>query len=111
MSSLFVSGTASILGHETVYEGNVEKQCEVALSNISYLISDENLHLQKISTYNYTIHDLDQVKIYYRHAKDLSVITRICQTALHPDASVHYIQVDICRSDLLVEIEGIVAKK
>lgn len=109
-STFFVSGTASILDHETVHAGDIDKQCEITLSNIAYLLSAENLNAQGIFN-NYTLHDIDQIKVYYRHAKDLSAIARICQKEFHPDASIHYMQVDICRSDLLVEIEGIVVNR
>lgn len=103
---LYVSGTASILGHETVHEGDVDKQWSVAIGNIAHLIGADNLEAQGVRG-AYALSDLDQIKVYYRHAADLPRVMRLAQHAFHPDASIRYLKVDICRADLLVEIEGI----
>lgn len=108
--TLFVSGTASILGHETVHEGDLDKQWSVATGNIAHLIGAENLQAQG-SRGGYTLRELDQIKVYYRHAADLPRVMKLAQATFHPDASVRYLKVDICRSDLLVEIEGIASHR
>ena len=104
--TLYVSGTASILGHETVHEGDLDKQWHVAIGNIAHLIGIENLEAQDVSG-GYTLRDLDQIKVYYRHAADLPRVMKLAQTAFHADANIRYVKADICRADLLVEIEGI----
>jgi FkbO/Hyg5 family chorismatase len=108
--TLFVSGTASILGHETVHVGDLEKQWSVATGNIAHLIGGESLEKQGVHN-GYTLRDLDQIKVYYRHPADLPRVMKLAQTAFHPDASVRYLNVDICRADLLVEIEGIASHR
>ncbi|KXU91478.1 hypothetical protein CR51_31940 [Caballeronia megalochromosomata] len=108
--TLFVSGTASILGHETVHEGDLDKQWSVATDNIAYLIGVENLQAQGARG-GHTLRDLDQIKVYYRHSADLPRVMKLAQTAFHPDASIRYLKADICRADLLVEIEGIVSHR
>ena len=35
---IFVSGTAAILGHQTMHHGDVEQQCRLALGNIAQVI-------------------------------------------------------------------------
>jgi chorismatase len=105
--ALFVSGTASILGHETVHTGDIVKQCEVTLSNIAHLISLENLRLQGHAQ-GYGLHDMTQVKAYVRHASDLPIVKQACDAAFRPSVNIEFMIADICRSDLLVEIEGIV---
>lgn len=104
--TLFVSGTASIIGHETMHEGDLARQWDVATANIAHLIGAENLAAQDLNG-GYTLRDLDRIKVYYRHAADLPAVTTLAQAAFHPDASIRYLKVDICRADLLVEIEGI----
>jgi chorismate lyase/3-hydroxybenzoate synthase len=104
--ALFVSGTASIIGHETIYPDDVVKQCDVALANITHLISSENLRLHGLET-GYSLKDLNQIKVYVRNKLDLLRVKRACIQAFHPDADIEYMIVDICRRDLLVEIEGI----
>jgi len=104
---LFVSGTASILGHETVHPGDIDGQCRVAINNIAHLISRENLALHGVPT-AHALRELDFIKVYYRHGRDLASIRAACCHAFRPDAQIRYIETDICRADLLVEIEALV---
>jgi hypothetical protein len=45
-----------------------------------------------------------------RHRADLPVVRAICADALGPTADVVYLEADVCRADLLVELEGIVTR-
>lgn len=67
VNSIFVSGTASIIGHATVFAEDIVKQCDVTLENIALLISQKNLadHLVSGSA---TLSDMRGVKVYVRHA-------------------------------------------
>ncbi|MCG5215173.1 FkbO/Hyg5 family chorismatase [Streptosporangium sp. KLBMP 9127] len=104
---MFISGTASILGSKTVYEGDIEGQCVTTLDNISVLVGSENLARYGIDA-DLTLKDLDCVKVYVKRGADMAVVKRICSPAFADHAQVAYVNVDICRDDLLVEIEGIV---
>ncbi|GAA2680066.1 pteridine-dependent deoxygenase [Nonomuraea recticatena] len=103
---IFVAGTASILGHETVHEGDVAKQCDVTLANMAKVLSRENLLAHGIDD-GRTLKDLRLVKVYLRHEEDLEAVRSACAEAFSDTAEIVYFTVDICRSDLLVEIEGI----
>ncbi|MET9961912.1 FkbO/Hyg5 family chorismatase [Streptomyces sp. NPDC006326] len=105
--ALFVSGTASILGHETVHRGDVARQTEVVLENIAELIGGPNLAAAGLDG-GHELKDLRLVKVYVRHEADLPVVRALCQDALGPDAETVYLNVAVCRDDLLVEIEGLV---
>lgn len=105
---IFVSGTASILGHQTVHTGDVGSQCRVALENIAHLVGDRNLSVHGVAP-GRSLRDLGNVKVYVRRAADVPRVRRIISEVLPPSADVVYLHADICRSDLLVEIEGIVA--
>ncbi|WP_432096586.1 FkbO/Hyg5 family chorismatase [Streptomyces sp. bgisy100] len=104
---LYISGTAGILGHQTVHADSVDKQCQVALENIERLISASNLAQHGISR-GYELSDLSQVKVYVRHPEHLARVRQACEEAFHPSADIAWFTVDICRSDLLVEIEGVI---
>ena len=107
VGQLYVSGTASVLGHETAHEGDVEKQCDVTLENMVYLVSAANLSSYGIAS-GYRLSDLRNIKVYVRHRDDLESVRRMCDDAFSPAADVVFLNVDICRADLLVEIEGII---
>ena len=90
----FISGTASILGHETVFKDDLLGQLNTTRSNIGHL-------LEKAGK---TFDDIKTIKVFVRHQKDLVVIKEKLVID-YPNADALYVQADICRDDLLVEIE------
>lgn len=105
---LYVSGTASIRGHETLFTDDIERQCRLALDNIAHVIGPENLSAYELEQTN-SLRDLRNIKVYVRHAEHIPVVRDMCREAFSPDADIACLNVDVCRSDLLVEIEGIVS--
>ncbi|MGK5496646.1 FkbO/Hyg5 family chorismatase [Streptomyces sp. URMC 125] len=104
--TLYVSGTASIVGDGTVHRGDVERQCDVTFANIGALIGEENLARHGVAG-GFRLGDLDHVKVYVRDAAHLPAVRARCAELLHDRAEVRFLNVDVCRPDLLVEIEGI----
>jgi chorismate lyase / 3-hydroxybenzoate synthase len=100
---LFISGTASIVGHETVHAGDVAAQTRETLVNIEALLSEAN------RVYGAPRFGMETLacKVYVRNSADLPLIQPQLRTALGPQSQVLYLQADICRQDLLVEIEAI----
>ena len=99
---LFISGTASILGHETMHGGDVMAQTRETMRNISALL-DEASKISKGS--KYTLGEL-HYRVYIRHAADFAAVRDILRQWVGPDSAVVYIQADVCRTYLLVEIEA-----
>ena len=98
---LFVSGTASIVGHQTVHPGDVAGQCREALANVAAVVAEVN---RRARSGPFSLGEL-VYRIYVRHAADFPVI----RDALAPrvgGAEALYVQADICRADLLLEIEA-----
>jgi len=98
---LFISGTASIVGHETIHVGDVVAQTRETLANIEALLAEANrfksgFELRKLA-----------FKVYVRNSADLPLIQSQLEPALGPKAQVLYLHADICRQDLLVEIEAV----
>ncbi|MFD0340146.1 FkbO/Hyg5 family chorismatase [Streptomyces sp. NPDC127117] len=104
--AVYVSGTASITGHLTRHAGDIEAQCALALENIAHLVSDANLARGGLSG-GHDLKDLHRLKVYVRHVEHLPVVRAACATAF-PATRISYLNVNICRADLLVEIEGVV---
>lgn len=102
----FLSGTASIRGAETMWPGDVRRQLTTLMENIRYLVSDENPHLAQQGL-SMGLGDFDHFKVYFRHAKDFDIIRKLLIEDWQIAAEkLHFMNVDICRSDLLVELEG-----
>ncbi|MFC6087854.1 FkbO/Hyg5 family chorismatase [Saccharothrix sp. BKS2] len=103
---LYVSGTASILDDATVCPGDVVRQCQVTLANIAALIGPENLARHGLPG-GWALSDLRRVKVYVKRPGDVPVVTRLCREEFSRRAEVAVFAVDVCRPDLLVEVEGI----
>jgi enamine deaminase RidA (YjgF/YER057c/UK114 family) len=102
-SILFISGTASIVGHQTVHPGDVAAQTRETLVNIEALLGEAN---RVSGAPRFGLETL-AYKVYVRNSADLPLIQSQLHTALGREAQVVYLQADICRQDLLVEIEAI----
>jgi chorismate lyase / 3-hydroxybenzoate synthase len=102
-SKLFVSGTASIVGHETIHRGDVIAQTRETVVNIDALLAEAN---RVVGAPHYSLEGL-QLKVYVRRPADLAAIEATLSELLQPAASIVYLQADVCREDLLVEIEAV----
>jgi chorismate lyase/3-hydroxybenzoate synthase len=100
---LFVSGTASIVGHETIHRGDVVAQTRETLVNIGALLEEAN---RVVGADRYSLDGL-KLKVYVRNPADLPAIEATLAQLLRPAAGIVYLQADVCREDLLVEIEAV----
>jgi chorismate lyase/3-hydroxybenzoate synthase len=102
-SKLFVSGTSSIVGHETIHPGDVAAQTRETLTNIVALLGEAN---RTVGSDRYSLEGL-KLKVYVRKPADLSVIQATLAATLCTESDIVYVQADVCREDLLVEIEAV----
>lgn len=98
---LFISGTASIVGHETIFPGDVAGQCREAMANVAAVVAEAN---RQCRSGPYALVDLSY-RVYVRQAADFRVIRETLAPLVGP-AEIVYMQADICRHDLLLEIEA-----
>ncbi len=99
---IFISGTASIRGEHTVGVGSPAEQTEITISNIGQLYTKQVL--SKINTDELTP-KYGHARVYIKDRKDYNAIRKTFKTHFG-NLPVVYIIADICRNDLLVEIEG-----
>jgi enamine deaminase RidA (YjgF/YER057c/UK114 family) len=99
---LFISGTASIVGHQTVHPGDVVAQTKESLANVAVVVEQANLLAR---TKSYTLDNLSY-RVYVRHAKDFDAVRETLLPLIGANAEIVYVQADICRADLLLEIEA-----
>jgi chorismate lyase / 3-hydroxybenzoate synthase len=101
--TLFVSGTASIVGFETAHAGDVRAQTRETVHNIRALLAAANARL---GIERFALEQLSY-KVYVRHSEQLAPIEQELRRAIGPAARTLYLKADICRRDLLVEIEAV----
>jgi enamine deaminase RidA (YjgF/YER057c/UK114 family) len=100
-TNLFVSGTASIVGHESTHRGDVIAQTRETLANIDALLDETN----RMGADRYALGGL-RFKVYVRRARDLGAVERALSDLLGSGPQIVYLNADVCREDLLVEIEA-----
>jgi chorismate lyase / 3-hydroxybenzoate synthase len=100
--ALFISGTASIVGHRSAHVGDIAAQTRETLTNIEALLAQAN------AAAGARCFDLGALacKVYLRRPGDLAAVQAELVPALAAGAHCIYLQADICRQDLLVEIEA-----
>ncbi|MGY4827476.1 chorismate transformation enzyme, FkbO/Hyg5 family [Sphaerotilaceae bacterium SBD11-9] len=104
-SLLFISGTASIVGHLSMHVGDVRRQTEESLANIAAVRSAAEARSGQAfppGEMHYTV--------YLRRPGDMPVVRDVFERAVGPDSpgarGALYLHADVCRADLLVEIEA-----
>ncbi len=86
---VYVSGTAAVLGQKSVGRGDVEAQTRTTIRNIAALAGP-----------------LSYLRAYVKRAADIPKVRRVCERAFGPIPAL-YVRADVCRDELLVELEGI----
>jgi chorismate lyase / 3-hydroxybenzoate synthase len=99
---LFVSGTASIAGHETRHPGDPAAQTGESLANLQAVMEAAN-HVVEGPAFNLS---QTYLKVYLRHPAHLDAVRGVLVQALGEPLTAAFLQAEICRVDLLVEIEA-----
>ncbi len=105
---LLVGGTASVKGEETVHSDDLRSQCAETFSNLASLVSakvsqDEATDpavLRQLAAYRH-------LRVYYVQQHDLPIISQLVESSFTGLDSLEYLQAELCRPRLLVEIEGV----
>lgn len=98
---LFVSGTASIVGHESLHIGNLLRQTEETIHNIRVLITEADNAADGKGWYQLTL-----LRVYIRDLHSHALVTELLKDEW-PDAAIQVLEADICREELLVEVEAL----
>ncbi|HXD04762.1 MAG TPA: Rid family hydrolase [Burkholderiaceae bacterium] len=103
--ALLISGTASIVGHESVHLGDVRAQTRETLTNLRAVIDAAHERCRAPFAL-----DAMALTVYVRDGRDAHAIREEIEAAIGAHSSAAreavYLEADICRSDLLVEIEA-----
>jgi chorismate lyase / 3-hydroxybenzoate synthase len=98
---LYISGTAAVVGHESHHVDDIEAQLHETLTNLESLLQSA----QSRTTLGKASGDL--LKVYVRRADDAPWLQSTLRSRLGSDISLLMLQGDICRAELLLEIDGI----
>lgn len=104
--TVYISGTAAIRGEESCKE-DVVRQTALTMENIGHLVGVQNLAksgVERPSTMHYAT-----MRAYLKHRFDFEASRRWIDEN-YPTMPTLYLWADICRDELLIEIEGIAAQ-
>jgi chorismate lyase / 3-hydroxybenzoate synthase len=100
-SKLMISGTASIVGHTSRHRGDLRAQLTETVENLQSLQQRALVMAPALAA---RLGAASLVKIYLRDAAALEELTTLC-TSLLPETPTIVLEADICRSELLLEID------
>lgn len=89
---VFVSGTSSVLGHQTVHANDIDGQLDETVRNIEAVLGRTGRTLENVIA----------AKTYIRRAADAAQVASRLARVFPVNL---YLEADICRKDLLLEIE------
>lgn len=95
--ALAISGTAAVVGHASAHQGDMEAQLQETLLNLEALLATADMPA------GFDTHS--PLKAYVRHATDASRVHEMLLRRL-PGVPVLLMHGDVCRRELLVEIDG-----
>lgn len=99
---LLISGTASIVGHETLHDQDIVGQTKETLINLEAVVSEAN-RVQGEAMFSLSNACF---RVYVRHAADLQRIRETLHNYFKHEVKAVFVQADICRKELLIEIEA-----
>jgi enamine deaminase RidA (YjgF/YER057c/UK114 family) len=94
--TLYISGTASILPNgKTVYVGDITGQIEKTMEVVNAILTHNGMEFS----------DCTRAIAYFRNCEDITLWEHYCQTCQIPALPIISTHCDVCRDDLLFEIE------
>jgi chorismate lyase/3-hydroxybenzoate synthase len=101
--ALLVGGTASVRGEQTVHFADLSRQLDETMVNLRSLLAATNGASD--------LRGFAEVRAYYARADDRAKVQAAVGAAFGAEATVEIVPADLCRADLLVEIEGLATLK
>jgi chorismate lyase/3-hydroxybenzoate synthase len=97
---ILVGGTASILGEDSRHVGDLVAQTEETLANMASLIESIEPAAGSLSRFI-------ELRVYHPRAADASWLSQRVRSVFTNVARPELVRGDLCRAELLVEIEGV----
>lgn len=104
-AQLFLAGTGSVVGHASQHIGSVQAQTHETMQNIRSLLHHAT---DAIDAGSFIDHHQASYKVYVRHQSDVEPIRHLIEDALLSKTQPLFLQGDLCRKELLVEIEAVI---
>ncbi|MEO7066095.1 MAG: pteridine-dependent deoxygenase [Rhodanobacter sp.] len=94
---LAISGTAAVVGHRSAHQNDLDAQLEETLTNLDALLTSAGMPA--------SFDAQSPLKVYVRHRAEAAHVRDFLQRRL-PNVPLLLLHGDVCRRELLVEIDG-----
>ena len=98
--AVLVGGTASICGERSVHRNQLAGQFRETLDNLASLITAAGAKRDPLAAFT-------DLRIYFPRKRDARAIEKYARAAFTSAGRIQITPADLCRSELLVEIEGV----
>ena len=107
LKQFYISGTASIVGHESQFINDILGQTKQTLKNLKTLIQYANKQEQLAIDFDPHggLNNSQTIKVYLRKSDDFLKVAPLIQKFAPNCQNICFLQADICRRDLDIEIE------
>ena len=108
---LMVGGTASVVGEDSQHPGQLCRQIDETLDNLSSLVNQAQSQLPVFTlpsngSLRSALNSLNSIRVYYVRANDLTQIKESVIASFPNITECEFLNTSLCRPELLVEIEG-----
>ncbi len=102
----YISGTAAIRGEASMESNDAAVQTVMTVENVEHLISDYTCRKFGIEL-GCKFREINSARTYIKNPKEVDQIKSVVDEKWGDKTSVVYLKADVCRDELLVEIEAI----
>jgi chorismate lyase/3-hydroxybenzoate synthase len=104
--ALLIAGTAAITGEQSQFLGDLDRQLALTLENLRILIRAGS---PQVGPAIDPLQLMAFVRVYVARADDIAAVHAQLRTGVFGATSdcIEFLRADLCRTDLLVEIEGV----
>lgn len=108
-SRLIVGGTSSVRGEESMFAQDAGAQVEESIANLRSLVASACEIGADASSLDSddSMRWFTSIRAYHVRPADREVIVDRLEGTIDPETTVEFLRADICRPELLVEIEGV----
>lgn len=100
-----ISGTASIVGHETKFPFAVPEQIEETIRNLESMFA--TLSALPVASQDVALDPECVLRVYLRNAQDRPLVAKALSQRIGSGRNIAYLAADICRRELMVEVDAV----
>lgn len=106
--SLLLGGTASICGEQSMHLNELQAQTNETLINVSAVVTEATTRItDRTLSADRPLELFTSLRIYHPDLVDRDSIKQMIQSRFANVTEIEYLRADLCRPELLIEIEGV----